>query len=75
MSSPLDSGAGTELFASYDSDFQLAYSEITQKLDDIPNLTTEQQKPAIKAAERAVEEAYEIVSRKPEVASPINPSL
>lgn len=58
---PLDSDPGSELFASYEADFKLAQADIAQKLDQIPELHGEPRKAAIRAAERAVDEADEIV--------------
>lgn len=58
------SQSGTELFNNYDSDYQLVYSEITQKLDELPEQTTQQQrKTTSKAVERAIDEAYEILDQ------------
>jgi hypothetical protein len=34
----MSSGGGTELFANYESDFQLTYSEIVQKLEEVTDL-------------------------------------
>jgi vesicle transport through interaction with t-SNAREs protein 1 len=42
MSQPLDSAPGTELLASYESDYHLAYSEITQKLDELSDVSNGQ---------------------------------
>ncbi|EPS45286.1 hypothetical protein H072_737 [Dactylellina haptotyla CBS 200.50] len=63
MTSALDSEPGTELFASYEADFKLVEADITQKLDQIHELAGEPQKAAIRAAQRAVEEADEIISQ------------
>lgn len=61
MSGALDSDPGSELFASYEADFKLVRADIAQKLDQIPELYGEPRKAAIRAAERAVDEADEIV--------------
>ncbi|KAK9240459.1 vesicle transport v-SNARE protein N-terminus-domain-containing protein [Lipomyces kononenkoae] len=63
MSQPLDAEPGSELFASYEADFRLAYAEITQKIDQVPELGAEPRKAAIRAAERAIDEADEIVGQ------------
>ncbi|KAK9452510.1 t-SNARE [Dipodascopsis uninucleata] len=63
MSQALDADPGSELFASYESDFRLLYAEITQKIDQIPELATEPRKTAVRAAERALDEADEIVGQ------------
>ncbi|EWC47674.1 hypothetical protein DRE_03294 [Drechslerella stenobrocha 248] len=61
MSSALDSEPGSELFASYEADFKLVQADITQKLEQINELSGEPKKAAIRAAQRAVEEADEII--------------
>lgn len=70
---PLDSDPGTELFASYEADFKLAQADISQKLDQIPELHGEPRKAAIRAGERAVDEADEIVSPPPTSTLPQSP--
>lgn len=57
----IDSDAGTELFASHEADLKLVQTDVTQKLDQIQELTGEARKAAIRAIERAVDEAEEIV--------------
>lgn len=59
----LDTDPGTELFASHEADFRLVYADITQKLDQIPELTGEARKAALRAAERAADEAEEIMAQ------------
>lgn len=63
MSNPLDTDAGSELFESYSAEFRLVEADLQQKLDQIPELTGEPRKAAITQAERALEEAEELVSR------------
>lgn len=64
MSSHLDSSPGTEMFANYESDFQLAYQEISQKLQDLPDLpTSEERKASVQAIKRAIDEANEIIDQ------------
>ncbi|CAN6674275.1 t-SNARE Vti1p [Trichomonascus vanleenenianus] len=54
----------TELFTQYEGDFQLTWSEIQQKLEEIPSLGTKQQRAgAVQAVDRAVDEAYEILDQ------------
>ncbi|KAI5845161.1 t-SNARE [Morchella snyderi] len=60
---PLDTDPGSELFASYEADFKLTQADISQKLDQIPDLQGEPRKAAIRAAERAVDEADEIIGQ------------
>jgi vesicle transport through interaction with t-SNAREs 1 len=62
MSNVLDSEAGTERFASYEAELKLVQADLNQKLDQIPELTGEPRKAAVRAAERALEEAQELVS-------------
>lgn len=64
MANPLDTDAGTELFSSYEAEFRLVQADLTQKLDQIPDLSGEPRKAAIAQAERAVEEADELVSSR-----------
>ena len=67
MANPLDTDAGSELFSSYESEFKLVQAELNQKLDQITELSGEPRKSAVRLAERAVEEANELVcdSRQP----------
>jgi hypothetical protein len=62
MANPLDTDAGSELFTSYEAEFKLVQADLTQKLDQIPDLSGEPRKAAISQAERALEEADELVS-------------
>jgi vesicle transport through interaction with t-SNAREs 1 len=57
----IDSEAGSELFSSYEAELKLVQADLNQKLEQIPELTGEPRKAAIGQAERAVEEAKEIV--------------
>jgi vesicle transport through interaction with t-SNAREs protein 1 len=61
MSNPLDTDAGSELFSSYEAELKLVQADLSQKLDQIPDMTGEPRKAAISQAERAVEEANELV--------------
>merc|ERR1712054_551232 len=54
MSNPLDTDAGSELFSNYQAD-------LSQKLDQIPDLQGEPRKAAISQADRALEEAKELL--------------
>lgn len=62
MSNPLDSDVGSENFEGYSAEFRLVEADLAQKLDQIPELTGEPRKAAITSAERALEEAEELVS-------------
>ncbi|KAJ3526225.1 hypothetical protein NM208_g11297 [Fusarium decemcellulare] len=59
MANPLDTDAGSELFSSYEAEFKLIQADLTQKLDQIPELAGEPRKAAISQAERALEELDE----------------
>lgn len=61
MSNPLDTDVGTERFSDYEAELKLVQADLAQKLDQIPELSGEPRKAAISAAERALEEADEIV--------------
>ncbi len=58
---PLDTDAGSELFSSYEAEFKLVQADLGQKLEQIPELAGEPRKSAISRAERALEEAEELV--------------
>lgn len=62
MSNILDTDAGTERFASYEAELKLVQADLNQQLDQIPELTGEPRKAAVSKAERALEEAKELVS-------------
>lgn len=67
MANPLDTDAGSELFSNYEAELKLVQADLNQKLDQIPELTGEQRKAAIRQAERALDEANELVcAGKPE---------
>lgn len=63
MANPLDTDAGSELFESYSAEFRLVQADLQQKLDQIPELTGEPRKAAISQAERALEEAEELLGQ------------
>ncbi|KAH8202007.1 hypothetical protein TruAng_003850 [Truncatella angustata] len=63
MANPLDTDAGSELFSSYEAEFKLVQADLTQKLDQIPELSGEPRKAAISQAERALEEADELLGQ------------
>ncbi|KFH43430.1 Vesicle transport v-SNARE protein-like protein [Hapsidospora chrysogenum ATCC 11550] len=63
MANPLDTDAGSELFGSYEAELKLVQADLTQKLDQIPELSGEPRKSAISQAERALEEADEILGQ------------
>jgi len=61
MANPLDTDAGSELFSSYEAELRLVQADLSQKLDQIPELQAEPRKAAIAQAERALEEAKELL--------------
>ncbi|GAP89025.1 putative vesicle transport through interaction with t-SNAREs 1 [Rosellinia necatrix] len=63
MANPLDTDAGSELFSSYEAEFKLVQADLTQKLDQIPELSGEPRKAAVNQAERALEEAEELLGQ------------
>ena len=63
MSNPLDTDAGSELFSNYEAELKLVEADLNQKLDQLPELTGEERKSAIRGAERAVEEAKELLDQ------------
>ncbi|KAF2741034.1 V-snare-domain-containing protein [Polyplosphaeria fusca] len=63
MSNLIDAEAGTERFGSYEAELKLVQADISQQLDEIPELTGEPRKAAIRKAERALEEADELIAQ------------
>ncbi|KAK5381246.1 t-SNARE VTI1 [Exophiala xenobiotica] len=63
MSNPLDTDAGSELFSTYEAELKLVEADVNQKLDQIPELTGEERKAAIRGAERALDEAKELLDQ------------
>jgi len=63
MANPLDTDAGSELFSSYEAELKLVQADLSQKLDQIPDLAGEPRKAAISQAERALEEAIELLDQ------------
>lgn len=63
MSNPLDTEAGQELFSNYEAELKLVEADLNQKLDQIPEMTGEARKSAIRSAERAVDEARELLAQ------------
>ncbi|KAI9777104.1 MAG: hypothetical protein M1839_009060 [Geoglossum umbratile] len=63
MSNPLDSDPGSELFAGYEAELKLVQADLSQQLDQIPDLSGEPRKAAIGKAERALDEASELLGQ------------
>lgn len=74
MSGLLDSEAGSERFSSYEAELKLVQADLNQKLDQIPELSGEPRKAAVRQAERALEEANELLDQmrieKPNIPAP-----
>ena len=63
MSNPLDTDGGSELFSNYEAELQLVQADLNQKLDQMPELIGEERKSAIRAANRAIDEATELLDQ------------
>ncbi|KAL1983453.1 hypothetical protein VTN96DRAFT_10359 [Rasamsonia emersonii] len=63
MANPLDTDAGSELFSSYEAELKLVQADLNQKLDQIAESSGEQRKSAIRQAERALDEANELLDQ------------
>lgn len=61
MANPLDTDAGSELFSNYEAELKLVLADVSQKCDTIPSLQAEPRKAALTQAERALDEAREIL--------------
>lgn len=61
MANPFDTDTGSELFGSYEAELKLVQADLTQKLDQISELSGEPRKSMVRLAERALEEATELV--------------
>jgi hypothetical protein len=63
MSNLIDADAGTERFSGYEAELKLVQADLNQQLEQIKETTGEPRKAAISKAERALEEAEELVRR------------
>ncbi|PTU24299.1 hypothetical protein P175DRAFT_0428874 [Aspergillus ochraceoroseus IBT 24754] len=63
MSNPLDTDAGSEMFSSYETELKLVQADLNQKLDQIAESSGEQRKTAIRQADRALDEATELLDQ------------
>ncbi|KAM5441984.1 t-SNARE VTI1 [Microsporum ferrugineum] len=63
MANTLDTDAGSELFSSYEAELKLVQADLNQKLDQITESSGEERKAAIRQAERALEEANELLDQ------------
>ena len=69
MANPLDTDAGSELFSNYEAELKLVQADLSQKLDQITELSGEPRKSAVRLAERSLEEANELVRPLPTIVS------
>lgn len=58
-----DAQAATQLFENYEADYKLAYDELQQKIQEMPTLTSDQRPKASSAADRLIEESYELLDQ------------
>lgn len=63
MANHLDTDAGSELFSNYEAELKLVQADLNQKLDQVEELSGEDRKSAVRGAQRALEEAKELVCR------------
>ena len=57
----MDNDTGSELFSSYEAELKLVQADLNQKLDQIPDLSGEPRKSMVRLAEKALEEANDLV--------------
>jgi len=58
-----DADSSSVLFSSYEADLKLVQADLSQKLDQIQELSGEPRKAAVRLAERSLEEATEILDQ------------
>ncbi|KAJ4297785.1 t-SNARE VTI1 [Kalmusia sp. IMI 367209] len=63
MSNLIDADAGTERFNGYEADLKLVQADLNQQIEVIKESTGEPRKAAISKAERALEEAEELIGQ------------
>jgi len=63
MAGVLDSELGSELLASYEAELKLVRTNLSQKLDQIPELAGESRKAAVRAAEKLVEDVDGLIGQ------------
>lgn len=63
MSVSFEDSSDAELFANYDSEYQLAYNEIMQKKQELATVSPADKQTAAKSISRAIDEAYEIIDQ------------
>ncbi|KAH3686831.1 hypothetical protein WICPIJ_002198 [Wickerhamomyces pijperi] len=55
--------SSSELFNTYETDYQIAYNDAQQKLTQIPDLTGDQRRNAMKSVEKSTDECIEILDQ------------
>ncbi|KAL1600979.1 t-SNARE VTI1 [Nothophoma quercina] len=63
MSNLIDAEAGTERFGGYEAELKLVQADLSQQIEQIKETTGEPRKAAISRAERALEEADELIGQ------------
>ncbi|KAL6703591.1 t-SNARE VTI1 [Coniothyrium glycines] len=63
MSNLIDADAGTERFGGYEAELKLVQADLSQQMEQIKESTGEPRKAAISRAERALEEAEELIGQ------------
>ncbi|RMZ71281.1 vesicle transport v-snare [Pyrenophora seminiperda CCB06] len=63
MSNLIDADAGTERFGGYEAELKLVQADLSQQIEQIKETTGEPRKAAISRAERALEEAEELIGQ------------
>ncbi|KAF2624223.1 V-snare-domain-containing protein [Macroventuria anomochaeta] len=63
MSNLIDAEAGTERFGGYEAELKLVQADLSQQIEQIKDTTGEPRKAAISRAERALEEADELIGQ------------
>ncbi|PGG98339.1 hypothetical protein AJ79_08906 [Helicocarpus griseus UAMH5409] len=63
MANLIDTDGGSELFSGYEAELKLVQADLNQKLDQIAEATGEERKSAIRQAERALDEATELLDQ------------
>lgn len=65
MSNLIDADVGTERFSGYEAELKLVQADLNQQIDQIKETTGEPRKAAISRAERALQDADELVGLSP----------
>lgn len=63
MSNLIDADSGTERFGGYEAELKLVQADLSQQIEQIKETTGEPRKAAISKAERALEEADELIGQ------------